>query len=251
VLPPPPRVPAGYERRDVGTRTLIARSDVAGPLAAAIARTTLIDFAAGVPGARPLQGRLTAYAIAVDGGTRVVVRRNHHGGIFRGVTGSRFLWPTRAPRELETSVALQRLGIPTPPVLAIAIYRHGLTAMSDVVTGEIAPSEDFGASLRASSPGSDERRAAWSAVRSLLALLAKHGVRHHDLNVKNILLHRAGSAPTAWLLDVDRVAMDRPDADTGNRSRLARSLLKWRDTQGVQVSAAEIEALLRTGPSTP
>jgi hypothetical protein len=244
------QVPEGYERRDIGSGTLIARLEVVDALSAAMAGSALIEFAATTSGARPLQGRLTAYAIALAGGTRVVIRRNHHGGLFRAVTGSRFLWPTRAPRELALSLALARLGIPTPAVLGIAVYRHGLTATSDVVTREVAPADDFGTLLLGTAPESAERLRAWDAVHSLLARLARANVRHHDLNVKNLLVHQAGDATAAWLLDVDRVELDQSGADAGNRSRLARSLRKWRDTRGAKVSDAEIAALLRTAPST-
>jgi hypothetical protein len=245
--------PEGYERRDIHSATLIARPQVVEPLARAMKTDLeLIDFAAKVPGARPLQGRQTAWGITLDGGARVVVRRNHHGGAFRKWTGSMFLFPTRAPQELALSLELEKLTIPTPPVMAIAIYREDFLATSDVVTEEIAGGQDFGALLLATHPDSADRRAAWSAVQELLGQLAGSGVRHHDLNVKNILLRRGGDkAFDAYLLDVDRVKLnlDRGAADAGNRARLLRSLEKWCDTRGVKVSAAEIETLRRTATS--
>jgi hypothetical protein len=140
-------------------------------------------------------------------------------------------------------------------VLAIAIYRgEFIEASSDVVTEEIIDGQDFGAFLLDTHPESEDRRAGWSAVEALLARLAASGVRHHDLNVKNILLRRTNTgAFTAYMLDVDRVKLnlDRRDADTGNRSRLLRSLEKWRDTRAVKVSGAELERLRRTATSTP
>lgn len=213
----------------------------------------LIEFAAKVPGARPLQGRQTAYGIMLDGGSRVVVRRNRHGGAFRKLTGSTFLFPTRAPKELQISLELQKLGVPTPPVVAIAIYREGILASSDVITEEIAGSQDFGAFLLATYPESEDRRLGWAAVGALLAKLAASGARHHDLNVKNILLRRTSDkAFVAYALDVDRVnlGLDSRDADAGNRARLLRSIEKWRGTRQLQVNAAEIETLRRTAPST-
>jgi tRNA A-37 threonylcarbamoyl transferase component Bud32 len=247
-------VPAGYERRDFGPATLIARPDVVEPLARVMnTERELIEFAAKVPGARPLQGRQTAYGITLDSGPRVVVRRNHHGGAFRKWTGSTFLFPTRAPTEMQISLELRRLGVSTPPVVAIAIYREGILASSDVVTEEIAGSQDFGAFLLASRPESEERRSGWTAVGTLLATLAASGARHHDLNVKNILLRRTSDKGiVAYALDVDRVnlGLDSRDADAGNRARLLRSIEKWRDTRQLQVNDAEIETLRRTAPST-
>jgi hypothetical protein len=246
-------VPAGYERRDIYATTLIARQDIVDSLATAIReRQELIAFARDFPGARPMQGRQMAYAIPI-GGTHGVVRRNHHGGVFRRWTGSMFLWP-RAQKELAISLSLQRMGIPTPTVLAIAIYRVDLLFVSDVVTEEILQGQDFGAFLLESRLDTEDRRHGWRAVFELLDRLAAAGVRHHDLNVKNILLRRAsGDSFAAYVLDVDRVVMNlsRRDADAGNRARLLRSLEKWRDTRQLQISDAEIETLRRTAPSIP
>ena len=245
--------PEGYERRDIDSATLIARPQVVEPLIEAMnTGLELIEFAERVPGARAMQGRQTAWGITLDGGARVVIRRNHHGGVFRKWTGSMFLFPTRAPRELELSLALEKLKIRTPPVMAIAIYREEILATADVVTEEIAGGQDFGALLVATHPDSADRRAAWTAVQDLLGQLAASGVRHHDLNVKNILIRRAGDNTfVAYLLDVDRVKLNLPRnaADEGNRARLLRSLEKWRDTRGVTVSGAEIETLRRTATS--
>jgi hypothetical protein len=250
-------VPAGYERRDIRqSAILIANPRVVDPLARALETgLELIEFAAKVAGARHLQGRQAAYGITLEDGTRVVVRRNHHGGAFRKLTRSIFVFPTRAPRELEISLALQQLAIRTPPVLAIVIYPgEFIEAWSDVVTEEIAPSRDFGAFLLETRPDSVDRVSGWAAVHALLQELAVAGVRHHDLNVKNVLLQRtAEGAFVAYMLDVDRVklAVEPAAADEGNRARLLRSLEKWRDTRGVNVSAAELERLRRTAPNTP
>jgi hypothetical protein len=249
-------VPPGYERRDIGRATLIARRDLAEPLAAAIAEhRELIAFAKRLPGARAMQGRQTTYAIPVgDAGSRVVVRRNHHGGLFRAITGDRFLWPTRAPLELRLSLTLRRMDVPTPPVVAIAMYDADLGATADVLTEEIPDSQDLGAALLATEPGSVERVQAWNATRRLLKTLAAEGVRHHDLNVKNVLLRRTyDELFAAYVLDVDRVELDctRRDAYAGNRARLRRSVEKWRDTRGAKISDAEIAALRHTATSTP
>lgn len=248
-------VPLGYERRDVQATTLIARRDLAEAFEAIVREPAqLIEFASQHPSAQLMQGRQTAYAIPIGDGLRGVVRRNHHGGVFRKLTGSRFLWPTRAPLELAISQKLRRMDVPTPQVLAIAIYRSDLFAMSDVVTEEIPDSQDFGAVLLATQPASDDRRRAWNAVSRLMKRLASAGVRHHDFNVKNVLLRRMeDDLFGAYVLDVDRVAMDyaRRDAYAGNRARLRRSVEKWRDTKDARITDEEIEALRHTVPSIP
>jgi tRNA A-37 threonylcarbamoyl transferase component Bud32 len=250
-------LPRGYTRTNESGTVIVARDDVlAGIVAAVRDGGTLHGFASRVPTARALHGREPAYAITlplVD--LPVVVRHNRHGGALRALTGDLFLAPTRAPEELEISVALRARNVPTPWVVACAIYPAGLgMARSDVVTEEIPDSQDFGALLLATNPDSDDRRMCWNAVRRLLKRLASAGVRHHDLNVKNILLRRAhDDLFAAYVLDVDRVEMDLPrrDAYAGNRARLRRSVEKWRDTKGARITAAEIEALRRTVPSIP
>jgi hypothetical protein len=240
-------------RRDISASTLIVAKAHADTVAAALQEDgNLIEFARRMPDAREMQGRLTAYAIALPSGIRVVVRRNHHGGAFRKLTGDVFVWPTAAPLELEISLALGRLNIPTPVVIAIAIHRAGgIFATSEVMTLEIVHGEDLGARLLTTQSDSESRRRAWDAVQTLLAQLASAGARHYDLNVKNILLKGTVDGPLAYVLDVDRVRLGSREADAGNRARLLRSLLKWRDTRGAEVSDAEIERLRRTTPSTP
>lgn len=252
-------VPKGYVRADEPRGLIIAREDAIDGILTALrgappGAPTLHGFAAAVPTARPMQGRATAYAITlpvVD--LPVVVRHNQHGGALRAITGDLFFAPTRAPGELDTARALHALAIPSPAVVAYGVYpaSAGL-ARADVITEEIPDSVDLGALLLATDPESDERRRGWNATRRLLKRLASAGVRHLDLNVKNVLLRRTNDDLFAgYVLDVDRVEFDstRRDAYAANRARLRRSVEKWRDTRGAKVTALEIEALRRTVPS--
>ena len=198
--------------------------------------------------ARPLRGRGIAYALTLPGSsTPVVVRHNRHGGALRALTGDLFLGATRAPRELAIALELKALGVPTPAVVGYGIYAAGPgVARSDVVTEEIPDSMDLGEILLASDPGSDERRTVWGATSRLLKRLSTGGVRHHDLNVKNILIRRMRDDLTvAYALDVDRVEFDctRRDAYAGNRARLRRSVEKWRRTRGARINDAEVSFL--------
>jgi tRNA A-37 threonylcarbamoyl transferase component Bud32 len=209
---------------------------------------TLHGFAANAPGARPFKGRDVAYALSMPGSeTTVVVRHNRHGGALRAITGDLFLRSTRAPRELEIALALSALGVPTPPVVAYAVYPGPAPfARSDVVTEEILDGMDLGEMLLRTEPGTDQRRKAWNATRRLLKRLAAAGVRHHDLNVKNVLLRPAAEDLLGgYILDVDRVEFDctRRDAYAGNRARLRRSVQKWRDTRGARITDGELSSL--------
>lgn len=240
-------VPSGYERLLLGHAVAVARSDVAASVRRALvsadgSRSTLHEFAARHPSARALQGRGTAFAVPLPGSqnVRVVVRHNRHGGLFAALTGDRFLSPTHAPHELEVAMTLASLGIPTPQVLAYALYPPGgIVQRADVCSLEIPGGMDLADILVR---GHDAARTgALDATATLVAALSHAGARHHDLNAKNILI----TTEAAYVLDVDRVTLGgRPDAAlNGNLTRLSRSLRKWRDRFGARITEQEITQL--------
>jgi 3-deoxy-D-manno-octulosonic acid kinase len=235
-------IPAGYERLLLGHTIAVARSDVASDIRSALVnadgtRGTLHEFAARQPEARSMAGRGTAYSILLPRtGLRVVVRHNRHGGLFAGMTGDRFFAPTRAPIELETSLALRELGVPTPEMVGYALYPPGgIVQRADVVTREIERGRDLAHILVS---GAEDRAASLQATANLVAAMSRAGVRHPDLNAKNVLIN----PERAWVLDVDRVRRgEAPDrALSANLARLARSLRKWRDHFGARVTDDEI-----------
>lgn len=238
-------VPAGFERLLLGHAIAVARSDFAPHIRNALigadgAKSTLHDFASRQAGAKPLAGRGVAYAFQLKPAkTRVVVRHNRHGGLFAKVTGDRFFAPTRAPHELDVSLALATAGIPTPQIIAYVLYPPGgILQRCDVCSVEVAPSRDLADVMRSGTAA--ERSNALDLAAQLVASLSRAGARHHDLNAKNILI----ADGRAFVLDVDRVAlgMDRDSALDGNLSRLARSLRKWRDRFGAPITESDIAA---------
>ena len=242
-------VPAGFERMLLGHAIAVARSDFAAPIRQALvgadgAKVTLHEYASRQSGAKPLAGRGVAYAIQLKPGTtRVVVRHNRHGGMFASLTGDRFLAPTRAPYELDVSLALAKLGIATPEIIAYVVYPPGgILQRSDICSREIPAARDLADVLMRG--GDVERVAAMTATSGLVASLSRAGARHHDLNAKNVLV----GAERAYVLDVDRVELGLAPAAAleGNLGRLRRSLRKWRDRFGARVTDAEIDALERS-----
>jgi hypothetical protein len=239
-------LPSGYERLLLGHAVAVARSDVAVSVRRSLVnadgtRSTLHEYAARHPSARMLQGRGTSYSVPLPQSTvRVVVRHNRHGGLLGRLTGDLFFSPTRAPYELEVSLALAKAGVPTPEIMAYALYPPGgVLQRSDVCSREIPGSRDLAQIL--TRDGGTERSAAIAATAELVAALARAGARHHDLNAKNVLL----TYETAYVLDVDRMTLgDKPEAALdGNLSRLGRSLRKWRDRFGAKVSERDITEL--------
>lgn len=230
--------PAGYVRVTAGRCSATAVREHEGDARRLLAEGTLYESAARDLAARQLAGRGVAYLIALpESGTRAVVRHNRHGGLLAPVTRDLFLPPTRAPYELQVSLRLRAAGVRTPRVLMYGIERRALLLRrADVVTEAVEDSRDLAAYMM---PGQLEHRAeAWAAARALVASLDAAGARHHDLNVKNILLARREGRLVAWALDVDRVRFTSPaTAAAGNRARLLRSARKWRDAWGAEFEA--------------
>lgn len=241
-------VPEGYERSEIRGAVVVALRGQLDAVRTALESGTLYEFAARHEEARSLAGRGVAYAVPLPNGERVVVRHNRHGGLLAPITGDRFFAPTRAPYELAVALRLARNGVPTPAIIAYAVYPAGLLLhRSDVASREVRDAADLGAILTHWEPA--ERRAALDATAVLVGTLSACGARHHDLNVKNVLLARVpGRQPglTAYVLDVDRVEFGRPGDSRItelNLQRLMRSARKWRELHDARVDESELVRL--------
>ena len=239
-------LPDDYEQIDVRGTLVIALRGQIEAVRLALESGTIYEYAARHDEARLLAGRGVAYAVPLPNGTRVVVRHNRHGGLLAPVTGDRFLAPTRAPYELAVSRRLARNGVPTPEIVGYAVYRAGwLLRRSDVASREIRDAADLAAILTRGDAA--ERRAALDATATLIGTLSACGARHHDLNVKNVLLARSSDASqpslTAHVLDVDRVEFGRPGDSRiteRNLQRFTRSARKWRELHDARIDESEL-----------
>lgn len=236
--------PAGFVRVTAGLCDAVTRAEHVEDARLMLAEGSLYEAAARDLSARRLQGRGVAYAIALPAtGTRVVVRHNRHGGKLARLTRDLFLPPTRAPHELAVALRLRELGVPTPDVLMYGTSPAPFPfRRADVVTRQIEEGRDLATFMTLETP-IDERDAAWSATRTLVRAMNESGVRHHDLNVKNVLIAPSEGGLTAYLLDVDRVTFGQPRSETvarGNMERLLRSARKWRDRRGAQFDEREL-----------
>jgi 3-deoxy-D-manno-octulosonic acid kinase len=225
---------------------VVALSDSAKAIREALAVDTLHAWASRQAGTDALAGRGTAWTATLSNGADVVVRHSRHGGTFARVTGDLFLPPTRAPRELASALRLAGAGVPTPEVVAYAVYPAIWPfARADVVTRRLRGS-DFPDAWRAA-PDASARRAMIRALAMLLRQLQRAGALHPDLNLKNVLLVVGDDEPTAFVLDVDRVAFGEPGRrhiGTRNLERLLRSARKWREQWGVDLEDAASLATL-------
>lgn len=240
-----PAPPPGFVHLDVCDAHAVVVHSESDALRGILERSTLYDYAARHPLGQPLAGRGVAYATPLrDDGGRVVVRHNRHGGLFARVTRDLFLPPTRAPRELDTTQRLRAAGVATPEFVAYVIYRAGpVFRRSDVATREVPNASDLSTAIM--SRGDAHRRRALAATAELLARLSAAGARHHDLNIKNVLLTERDGKPEALVLDVDRVEFfdDGTRPIEQNLARLLRSARKWRKRYGAFVTEAELSEL--------
>ena len=227
---------APYHETTIRGIRVMAHESVASALTAVLAGgNTLHTWAARTPHAVALQGRATAWRVTLSSGEDVVVRHSVHGGMLAALTGDLFLSPTRAPAELAASLRLRAAGVPTPEVLAYAIYpAFGPLVRADVVTRTLE-GRDLPDAWRATTEPA-ARTAIVQAVAELLRRLRHAGAVHPDLNLKNVFIMPTSDGVQAAVLDVDRVLFGEANSATAayrNLIRLVRSARKWRRTVGL------------------
>lgn len=171
-----------------------------------------------------LAGRQPLDQIEADG-ERFAIRRFHHGGLLRWITGDRFLDPSRPFRELIVSDALRKSGVRTPQVVgARARMARGVGWSLDLITRRVEGAIDLSAWLedvRAGRVPCAERFAVVREAGVLVRDLHRVGLNHADLQPKNLLFVRQESgAPELWVLDLDGSLF----ADELRRSERRRNL---------------------------
>lgn len=186
---------------------------------------SLAAAARSAPGSSRIVGRGTAYSFPVTGAHRWLVRTLRHGGLLRFATRDIFcgLLGNRPLNELRIAGELERLGIRTPPVVAVAVYRRGLFYRGEVAREFIEARGDL-AGLLFGTPGAPapDVVAACAAAGRLVAQLHRAGLFHPDLNLRNVLI-----VPTppplrfeAWILDLEKCRLG-----PGRSRRLRRRML--------------------------
>jgi len=197
---------------------------------------TLHTWAGAHPEHSTMAGRGEVYSVPApvpgpDGRARWAVRHYYRGGAVARWLSDRYLAVGR-PRpllEAQTSATARSRDIPTPAVVAGAVYRSGAFYRADLVTEHIPESADLADVLfgdnRLGMPVED----ALTATGRLVRMLERSGLFHPDLNAKNIVLNSAPEGPCAHLVDLDRCRARQegvPAPALPMRRRLERSIRK-------------------------
>lgn len=141
-------------------------------------------------------------------GRAFLVRRYHHGGLLRWLTGARFASPSRPFDEWRVHERLHELGVAAPRVVAaraVRAFPFGWTL--DLATERVEGASDLGELLarrRDGAAADPEWRRVLHAVGELIARMHAAGFEHADLTPRNLLVERASAGrPRLWVLDVD------------------------------------------------
>ncbi len=234
-------LPPGYEAWSLDTGGVVARSDVAAAVRAALAgHGTLYAWAGAQADRVTFAGRGEAFGVRL-GQVPAVVRHARRGGyVIAPLLGDRFLGTPRFFRELRWSARLSDAGIPTPRLLAGAWHRRGAVHRADVATERLDGTNLASLFFAGTPPLGERRRAVLAAVGRLVRRLHDAGVVHPDLQLGNVLAAPGADSPVAALLDVDTCRAARGPADIArNIQRFYRSWEKWNRRRGVGLSAED------------
>lgn len=243
--------PAGFVARRLPRAWAWFRPKMERPLLDAWSKAgrelRLSEVARRHPQSRRFHGRQPVFAAPFPREGMLVVRTCAHGGWWGRLAGDLYRGPSRVLREIRAGERLLGMKIPTPRIEAVIFYPAGPFCRIEVVTRLVPESLDLVECL-ARRPAPGQRTKILLAVRKLLGQLGRCGVRHPDLNARNILLSPSPHGWIAHLLDVDAVSLEepsRPSTDRANRNRLLRSLFKRSRLGELGCGEAEVTRIWR------
>lgn len=198
-------IPEGFQRRtDERGNRLVVREDRQGE----------IDFATCLDPrksqeAAGMAGRGGLRAVTLRDGTTALIRRYHHGGLLRGLTGScLFSWPPRPFRELTVTEELRRRGFPTVEVYAGCVEKiRGPFHNGWLVTRQLEGAQDLWTALQSGLASELGMAKSLQAVAAAIRHMHREGVYHRDLNLKNILLRATSAGAESHIIDFDKAIL--------------------------------------------
>lgn len=241
------KLPPGYQAVSQGGARGFAWAPATEWLAAVLEEGTVYGWAGRRaeetrPGRGPVQV-VEAPLAGPDGAPRWAVRHYRRGGAVQALLGDRY-WGfgrTRPERELQACTHARGRAVPTPAVVAGAVYRGGASRAAgfyraDLVTELVPGARSLADRVREGSDLSGSLRAAGALVRTLEGA----GILHPDLSAGNVLLDEAGRA---WVVDLDGAGPRSRGGGPVMLARLERSLGKLRAAEGRSLSHEEARAL--------
>lgn len=154
----------------------------------------------------------------------LVLRHYHRGGLFSKANRDKFvytgIYKTRGFQELQILDFLRyhQLNVPNP--VAARIIKQGAFYRADIITEAIPDAQELHEMLKLH----EVDTSLWTKIGETLGRLHKLNVRHDDINVKNILITKAGEVV---LIDFDKCRkQDTGNWKSANLARFYRSLIK-------------------------
>lgn len=169
------------------------------------------------------QGRGTVFFTQV-GDTVWALRRYLRGGWMARFNRECYFWPglknSRPWREWHLLTTLRERGLPVPRPIGARVVRSGLVYTGDLITERIEASMPLGALLKQGRVTTGD----WRCIGELLERFHRHGVRHDDINVSNVLRDAQGRF---YLIDFDKAKIVEAGGwQAANLARFRRSIDK-------------------------
>ena len=239
------RLPSGLQAvKGPGGTQAFATPEVEAWVRGALQRGEHLHEAATRQADTMLQGRGPVPVLTTPRG-RWVVRHYQRGGrLAAPLLNDRYL-RVGLPRPLREALAsdeVRRRGIPTPRVMAGAVYPAGAFYRADLMTEFVADAMDLAHILFQQDRTRRERSDVLREVGRLVARSAAAGVDHADLNARNVLVEQQRGGPLPLFLDLDRCRVLPPGIRADPRAmldRLIRSLRKHEGQHARPVAAEE------------
>ncbi len=223
-------VPTGFIMKELPGRIQVVKSDLQNTLAGLMDKE--FERLGAMPGAQTTSGRAGPVHIPVVGlSQRIFIRPYAHGGIFAGIRGGLlFPGPERAMRELAVSAQAQTLGLPIPEIIGITARRtDGNRWRLESWSWWIPDSMTLSLCLKRVDLSGAATNELMGAIAQALKTCHDKGLRHADLNSRNVLVMRTGGGWRVLLVDLDGARFE-ANLSHGSRvaqlKRLYRSLVK-------------------------
>jgi len=149
------------------------------------------------------RGRGTTPVVTVNSDTQALLRRYRHGGLLRNLTGTLFVGPGRALRELHVTRSAELAGAPVPHVLCLVAHPVLGPLWSALIGTRLeSQAHDLLEGLLEASQR-DKRMQLVREVGDAVRNLHDAGVEHRDLQLRNVLISRTNPRRII-VVDLDR-----------------------------------------------